>query len=499
MTTIKKGFSFFARPQRSEDGRKAKNPIIYLLLFFSFPSISLSQSPEFYSCADRCQAYYSENLYPKLAPLTGEEADYLGSIVQHFNDTCYNACYSNDQLNPEDHAMNIPPLLGYITPANPNLSPPPLDNSPLIAAAAAIAFGLLAAVGAIVSAPALVTSALTAAAIGSLIASAPLTSDSLPDSITPPLSVKLTPSPSSVPAPIENDSRPPGVQVNPFKQFAPEGPSYVSPQSGGWEKTTTPTEVNYSYKPPSTVDNPNPSPTMEIKNNGYSLVYTGTTPNNGKSGVVIDTFTDGSYTVTQSSLVPVTTSSGNQTTATIAKTDLYNSNNVKIDTVTHIGSTLGNGQTANPDTLDFSNGSGGGTGGDTGGDSGGGEGGDSGAGGCTGGDCATETTQLANKSILQQIRDFFTQSGTSPTVPNAKTSNDFKDASLTRDSSVFSGILGFQLPAHNSTCPQPSFDYNGETYSFTAHCDLVTDHFAAFRAVFTVIFTLSALFIVLRA
>ncbi|MBZ0307478.1 MAG: hypothetical protein K8I82_15535, partial [Anaerolineae bacterium] len=120
------------------------------------------------------------------------------------------------------------------------------------------------------------------------------------------------------------------------------------------------------------------------------------------------------------------------------------------------------------------------------------------AGGCSTGDCATESTQLANKGILQGIKDFFTGTFATPDVPTARTGTDIKGASVD-GSGVFTGLRGWQLPAHVSQCPTSSFAWNGNTYTFDAHCQLANDHFAMFNGVMVLIFSVSALFIVLRA
>jgi len=494
MTILNADFSLFARLQRSEAGRKAKNLIIFFG-FILFNSASFAVSCGVNTTLDN-QLFAIEKARYECNP--------VGSNICFIAPWTFTVmppvCNMPDDHQPSDYDDN-----GY--PKNPNGGhPTPFNTSPLISAAAAVALGLLAGIAAVVGSPVLVTSALASAAIGALIASSPLSnsSDSQLAQVPPPLQVNLTPSTDPVPSPVLNDSRPPGVQVSPEQQFAPTGPKYQDAESGGWESANTQTGTEYTYKPPATPSNPQPSPTVEITNNGYSISYTGTNPNNLKSGVLIDKYTDGSYSVTESRTLSVTTLSGEQTTADASKTVLYSPSGSVLSTATHISSSLGNGQVADPNTLTFvgsgsGSGSGGGTGGGTGGTSGGGTGGANGTGTCAGGDCATETTQIANKSLLTDIKDFFTQPSEQSAVPNAKSTADFRGAVISKDTPLFSSLLGFQLPTHNSTCPQPSFDYNGQTYAFTAHCDLVTDHFAAFRAVFTVIFTLSALFIVLRA
>ena len=69
---------------------------------------------------------------------------------------------------------------------------------------------------------------------------------------------------------------------------------------------------------------------------------------------------------------------------------------------------------------------------------------------------------------------------------------------------TFTNLLSWQLPAHTSTCPTPELDLSGvlgsgNTYVMNSHCALVQDNFAAFNAAMTVVWSMLALFIVLRA
>lgn len=121
-----------------------------------------------------------------------------------------------------------------------------------------------------------------------------------------------------------------------------------------------------------------------------------------------------------------------------------------------------------------------------------------GSGSCPSGDCSTESTQLANKGLLQSIKDFFTGTSVAPGDPDSKTASDIKSAGLS-GSGTFSGLSGWSLPAHASQCPTSSFAWEGRTFMIDAHCQLISDNFGVFRLIMTAVFSLSALFIVLKA
>lgn len=216
----------------------------------------------------------------------------------------------------------------------------------------------------------------------------------------------------------------------------------------------------------------------------------------------IDVLPDGTKVVTGTRSVNVTDSAGNPDKLPTAVVSEYASSGQMVGTSTFTSSSsVNNGP--GPFTLSPSEG-GDGTpisitpvdgGGDTG----------TGTGSCTSGDCSTESTQLANKGLLQSIsgllqgiNDFFTGTSDAPGDPTAKTGADIKGASVD-GSGAFTGLRGWQLPAHASQCPTSSFAWNGNTYTFDAHCQLANDHFAMFNGVMILVFSISALFIVLRA
>jgi hypothetical protein len=68
--------------------------------------------------------------------------------------------------------------------------------------------------------------------------------------------------------------------------------------------------------------------------------------------------------------------------------------------------------------------------------------------------------------------------------------------------STFSPLAGWQVPAHTSTCPQPKVDLSAlglGSFTISAHCDLANQYFPALRSIMAAVFTVLALFIVLRA
>ena len=70
--------------------------------------------------------------------------------------------------------------------------------------------------------------------------------------------------------------------------------------------------------------------------------------------------------------------------------------------------------------------------------------------------------------------------------------------------STFDGIKAWTLPAHTSTCPQPQIDLSGvlgvgRTFTLSAHCQIAQDNLAALQAAMMVMWTIAAMFTVLRA
>lgn len=79
-----------------------------------------------------------------------------------------------------------------------------------------------------------------------------------------------------------------------------------------------------------------------------------------------------------------------------------------------------------------------------------------------------------------------------PTVPDPGGYTDF--------GTTFSSLLGWQLPGHTSQCPTAAFNTPWNTaYTIDSHCQLITNHWSALQAAMAVVWTIIALFIVLRA
>ena len=106
-------------------------------------------------------------------------------------------------------------------------------------------------------------------------------------------------------------------------------------------------------------------------------------------------------------------------------------------------------------------------------------------------------TQLATANTnLSSINRALTEPGTpatGPTLPDASLFTDqfFKD--------TFSPLLAWQLPLHTSQCPTSSFAAFGALYTVNAHCQLIQDHWGALSAVMTAVWSVLALFLVLKA
>ena len=412
----------------------------------------------------------------------------------------------------------VPPLVPGGAPNSPH--PPPTTRSPVSFADALLIGAKILAIGAVVVGgtvgtggtlfPALVAGALHVGVLGAVLgldAPTPPTAQASIDASSPPLIVTLPASNNATPSPAPGDTSSPSIATNPDGAFVPGGGGLYTGTgaTGGWAPSSGGATGEWQYTPPATASNPTPQPTATITDGGYTMSQqlAPTTSGTSSKNLVVTRASDGSVTVAQSADVPVTTSGGAATTATGVVVSSYDKTGTRVPGTDNvlISDTLGNGASSNAGEGLTVTGTGGGTGGGTGTGTGTGTGSGTGTGGgsCANGD-ACESTQQANKGLLTQIKDFLTGESSAPADPQAKTGADIKGAGLNKNASgPFGGLLGWSLPAHSSSCPTSSFDWNNRTFVFDAHCQLVEDHFGQLRAVMTVVFTMSAMFIVLKA
>lgn len=217
---------------------------------------------------------------------------------------------------------------------------------------------------------------------------------------------------------------------------------------------------------------------------------------------VIDIAPTGERTVTVTKTVNVTNAQGVPDTLRTAVVTEYDSSGTKLAPSTFTSSTTDSGATTD-NSLSVAPSDGGngspisvgavGSGGAGSGGSG------TGLGSCTSGDCATESTQLANKGLLQSIKDFFTGSGTAPNDPQARTGSDI-NTGLSTYSNALQSLKGWQLPAHTSQCPSGTFTIplSDHVFSFDGHCTFASNNATALSGIFLVLWNLAAMWIVLR-
>lgn len=437
--------------------------------------------------------------------------------------TCVVGCFQDWHVAPYSSNYCGSPITDYIPPVGtpsggpyPNLPPPPPPNphgnSPTVnpienavsGAAAAVGFALLGGIAAFVGAPILAAAAAaTAITSGVMTAASIAFGGSAQDVITsavPPLTVTLAPVTTAPPDPVATDTSQPAIVTSPTGQFVPGGGNLLngSGATGGWASGGATGE--WSYTPPATVDNPTPAPTAKIVDNGYAVTQqigttsTGTAP----KAISISKYSDGVIAVTHSATLPVTTEAGVATTVDASVTTAYDAAGVKLsgDSAVYVAPTLGNGAPTPSGGAGLSvvtPGSGSGTGPTTGSGTG------TGTGGCASGDCSTESTQLANKGLLQGIKDFFTGEATPSADPTAKTGSDITTAMGVYNSPL-SGVKGWQLPAHTSQCPSGTFTIPNSThvFSFDGHCTFAAANLPLLSNIFLVLWNLAALWIVIR-
>lgn len=217
---------------------------------------------------------------------------------------------------------------------------------------------------------------------------------------------------------------------------------------------------------------------------------------------VITHYADGSYNVAVGGTVHASNSGGAVDVYPVASTQSYDASGNPVGAPYvlagsgALGGTLSGGSTLMPDSggtgQTLSGGASTGTGTGTG----------SSSGNCTSGDCATETTQLANKGLLQGIKDALTGAdmGTAPADPSAKSGADISVAVSSSYGASLQGLKGWQLPAHVSQCPSGSFTIPGSSHVFSmdGHCTFASQNLPLLSSIFLVLWNLSALMIVIR-
>lgn len=126
---------------------------------------------------------------------------------------------------------------------------------------------------------------------------------------------------------------------------------------------------------------------------------------------------------------------------------------------------------------------------------------------------AATTTQAFPDDYARQATAVAIQANTAATTEQLKSIKEkFDDAAMADPilptwsdpwGSTFTALKGWTVPNHSSTCPTPSFSINlwswQRTYTIDSHCQLVADHFGVLQTVMAVVWTVAALFIVLRA
>lgn len=105
-------------------------------------------------------------------------------------------------------------------------------------------------------------------------------------------------------------------------------------------------------------------------------------------------------------------------------------------------------------------------------------------------------SDYAREPTVQQIKDALTQQSTPATDPESRTGTEIGDQFF---KNTFDTLKGWSLPGHSSQCPTGSFDALGSTHVIDAHCTLINNHWGVLQAAMIVVWSIAALWIVLRA
>ena len=105
-------------------------------------------------------------------------------------------------------------------------------------------------------------------------------------------------------------------------------------------------------------------------------------------------------------------------------------------------------------------------------------------------------SDYAREPTVQQIRDALTQQKPAPDDPTSRTGSEIGDQFF---KTTFDALKGWSLPGHSSQCPTGSFAAFGSTHVIDAHCGLINSHWGTLQAAMLVVWSIAALWIVLRA
>jgi hypothetical protein len=108
------------------------------------------------------------------------------------------------------------------------------------------------------------------------------------------------------------------------------------------------------------------------------------------------------------------------------------------------------------------------------------------------GEAKNAADSLAPK--LDKIGDALSKDATSTPDPTA-----VDETTMPTFDTTFDNLKGWRLPPHASVCPKPQMTLFGNNYTLSSHCDLLNQYGSPLHQAMVTVFTVLALFIVLRA
>lgn len=102
----------------------------------------------------------------------------------------------------------------------------------------------------------------------------------------------------------------------------------------------------------------------------------------------------------------------------------------------------------------------------------------------------------AREPTLKEIRDALTQQSEAPDAPASRTASEISESFF---NGTFDALKGWSMPGHSSQCPTGSFSALGSTFVIDSHCTLISNHWGVLQAAMIVVWSIAALWIVLRA